>query len=246
MTNYALDSTQGPAASASAGVAAITRTHAPFFDPNTAPDEWGQSRARQVKLLGSGELKPHFPVDNGKLWFRGSEPENFDANDPRLQRSVRVGLHTDVYAIFGRRDKTGRMIRVASPPCIDQVFVAALNMYAPHPIPQHLTPKTTFLLRAAYEGTYLAALWRRSRILYLTLVGGGSFGNPPEMIADAIAKAHAHWISHPASKHLERVILPIYPQGDHGIASLIVNALHKHGIPNEVIEVVRFRDGEQE
>ena len=48
------------------------------------------------------------------------------------------------------------------------------------------------------------------------------------MIAEAIAEAHAHWVSHPASQHLKRVILPIYPQGDHKIASLIIDALHRH------------------
>ena len=33
-----------------AGVAAITRTHAAFFLPGTAPEEWGQTSSRQVSL----------------------------------------------------------------------------------------------------------------------------------------------------------------------------------------------------
>ena len=69
---------------------------------------------------------------------------------------------------------------------------------------------TQLLLRAAYEGSYLAAIKSGSKRLVLTLVGGGSFSNPIMLILDAIAHAHATWAGHPQSC-LEEVILPIYP-----------------------------------
>jgi hypothetical protein len=52
-TNYTRDRTQGPAASVSAGAAAITRVHAAFYDPARPPAEWGQTVTRQIQLLES-------------------------------------------------------------------------------------------------------------------------------------------------------------------------------------------------
>ena len=64
-----------------------------------------------------------------------------------------------------------------------------MNRNAPLPHSQHLQSKTTVLLRAVYEGTYLAAIYEKTQHLVLTLVGGGVFGNPIEEIT-VIAGAH--------------------------------------------------------
>ena len=69
VSNNALDHTQGPAASASAGISLITRIHAPFFDPKRDPSEWGQCFDKQVELLGDDLIREHFPVENGKIDF---------------------------------------------------------------------------------------------------------------------------------------------------------------------------------
>ena len=124
-------------------------------------------------------------------------------------------------------------------PIIDQVFVATLNRNAPLPHSQHLQRKTQFLLRAAYEGTYLAANLRKTQHLVLTLVGGGVFGNPIEEIAKAIAHAHQKW-SHQSS--LQTVRLPIYSlnamKGDTNIAVILYETLQKEGIANDNITIV--------
>ena len=51
VTNLMVDATQGPAASGGAAAAAITRAHAAFYDPSTAPADWGQT-------LVSGDRPP--------------------------------------------------------------------------------------------------------------------------------------------------------------------------------------------
>ena len=66
VSNLAIDYTQGPAASASAGVSAITRMHAAFYNPSTDSQTWGQTDDRQIELLGHPLVSPHFPVINGK------------------------------------------------------------------------------------------------------------------------------------------------------------------------------------
>lgn len=205
VSNLAIDSTQGPAASASAGVSSITRVHAPFYSPYTDANLWGQTRDRQIELLGHALVKPHFPVINGKLWFHGTEPREY--NPEEIFPHIRVGLHRRVRPYFGQRHASF-MEKVVNPSLIDQVFVAALNRRAPKPYEEHLHSKTTILLQAAYQGTYQSANLCNSEQLVLTLIGGGVFANPPDLIAKAIASAHKNWGGCTA---LTKVILPLYP-----------------------------------
>ena len=205
VSNLAIDRTQGPAASASAGVSAITRMHATFYDPSTDPQTWGQTSDRQIELLGHPLVSPHFPVINGKLIFRQTEPRTYSKEE--VFPHIRIGLHQRARAYFGHRSPPF-MEKMERPPIIDQVFVAALNRRAPLPIQEHLEDKTNLLLDAAYAGTYLAAQHCDTQHLVLTLVGGGSFGNPPSLIARAIAQAHQKY---GASTNLESVVLPLFP-----------------------------------
>lgn len=204
VTNLAVDSTQGPAASASGGVSAITRVHAPFYDPNINSNDWGQTIHRQVELLGHPLVAPHFPVTNGKLIFHGTEPTDY--NPDALFKHIRMGLHRRVRPYFGLR-RPPFMEYFENPPSIDQVFVAALNYRAPKPYAHHLESKAKMLLKAAYHGTYHAAIQCENSQMVLTLIGGGSFANPPAYIASAIAEAHAS-IGHKTT--LNRVILPLF------------------------------------
>ena len=205
VSNLAIDSTQGPSASASTGVSAITRMHAAFYDRSTNPQTWGQTDDRQVELLGHPLVSPHFPVINGKLIFRQTEPRKYYKED--LSPNIRIGLHQRARAYFGHRSPP-YMEKIENPPIIDQVFVSALNRYAPLPIQDHIEDKTNILLDAAYSGTYLAARYCQTKHLVLTLVGGGSFGNPPELIARAIVQAH---IEYGSLTNIESVTLPLFP-----------------------------------
>lgn len=206
VSRLALDTTQGPAASTSAGISAITRMHAAFYDPQTDPQTWGQTNTRQIELLGHPNVSPHFPVTNGKLIFHGSEPQTYSKE--QILPHIRIGLHQRARAYFGHRTAPF-MEKVQKPPRIDQVFVAALNRRAPLPATEHIDSKTELLLQAAYEGTYLSAVRCNSRSLFLTLVGGGSFANPPQLIAQAIANAHQKLGRY---TNIEKVILPLFPQ----------------------------------
>lgn len=287
VTNLMTDKTQGPAAAAGAGVAAITRTHAAFFSSDRGATQWGQTLQRQVELLGHGLLRPHFPVTNGKLFWSAAAaaatddwpmPKGGDDTywQPRLGAVVGVGLHAGVVANFTR--EPCRLVE--APPTIDQVFVAALNVHArgvkrmrrdvrwagmghdAHTLQTHATfwrwqvvmSKMLFLLRAAYRGTYAAAAMRRSTKLVmkkkcvcacgaqtampvvlpqvLTLVGGGSFGNPLPAVAAAMAEAHAYWTIR-SCQHLAHVIVPLFdPAID---PEVFVAAFRAHGIDARVV-----------
>ena len=240
VSNNALDLTQGPAASAGAGISLITRIHAPFFEEQTDSHLWGQNFEQQIELLGDEGIREHFPVRNGKLIFEQTEPLVFEPTEEVFE-SIRIGLHQKAPVYFGRRE--GSMMEIVeNPPIIDQVFVAALNHRAPLPYANHLDVKTDILLRAAYEGTYLAAILQKSEHLVLTLIGGGSFANPFQNILRALAQAHQKWS--PLSS-LKTVQLPIFSlhasvEGSN-IAQLAVQELRDIGIPKDCISVV-YRD----
>jgi hypothetical protein len=254
VTHLMVDKTQAPAAASACAVAAIVRTHCCFVQETEhgAADVSGQHRdGRQVELLGHDALMPYFPVRNGKL-FTDTAAVKADARlrsplPPAAHvRHVRIGLHCDAVAQFRRRgdgaDMTCDFVSAAEAPRVDQVFVAAMDMSAQgvrlldRAVAQE---RMTFLLHAAYGGTYAAACLRRSRTVILTLVGGGVFRNPWAAIGCAIGDAHVAWTGR--CPHLQRVVLPLYPAMDApGVRrdlEAFVAAVRARGVPVN-IEIV--------
>merc|ERR1712080_509898 len=102
--------------------------------------------------------------------------------------------HEDAEVVFTRSGKAS--LEVLTPPQkVDQVLSASVNWTDPgrEPPQQQLECLTRAALRACYNGAFLAAIGRRRKKLLLTLVGGGVFGNPEEMILEELANAHARW-----------------------------------------------------
>eukprot|EP00727_Mastigamoeba_balamuthi_P009423 m51a1_g5102 hypothetical protein (446) ;mRNA; f:300273-301994 len=247
-SNYIFDRTQGPQASLGAGAAAITRVHAAFAPASATsgappPEEWRQTSDHQVELLGG--LRDYYTVQNGYVCLTGSEkplPASKEERD-KLLRRVCVGLHTEVEVTFA--GYSGENLRVveresAAPDAslgdvqlIDQVFCAAMNVKQGESGEQNARAadcleKATFLLRAAYRATYLAALVNKRQRLFLTLIGGGVFGNPVKDVFDIILEEHRHWTSKPYSR-LSEVVLVLYsvPEEVHEWA----NQLDRDGVP---------------
>jgi hypothetical protein len=214
LTKKMSDVTQGPAAASGAAVSAIVRTHAAFVDPDTLAISGQVHGGRQVELLGAPSLHSHFPVTNGKVfWDRRDAYPSWPAEEARVE-DVRVGLHCDARVQFVRTDRRDVCIPVKKPfPVVDQVFVAAMNMFAPGVAKMSVetaASKMRFLLDAAYKATYVAAKARQSTHLFLTLVGGGSFGNPLGVVAEAMARAHAHAVQDNGMPCLQKVIVPLF------------------------------------
>jgi hypothetical protein len=203
---YIYDVTQGPQASVSAGGAAITRVHAAFYDPSKPASEWKQTATRQVELLGN--VKEYYTVQNGYVVFTGKEKPLPQSEQEReaLLAQMQVGLHTEAEVTFaGYKDSDNLFLTQsdpARPQTVDQVFCAAVNIAqgysgeanaeAPGAI-----DKAKLVLRAAYRGSYLAAIANRRTKLFLTLIGGGVFGNKMSDIYDIILQEHKKWTRHP-------------------------------------------------
>jgi hypothetical protein len=97
---------------------------------------------------------------------------------------------------------------------VDQVFCAALNIVQGlngkrnGDVPD-VEKKCKFLLKCAYEGSYLSAISHNRKKLFLTLIGEGSFGNKLKWIYDAILNAHLKWGKH-YNNTIKKVTIVIY------------------------------------
>lgn len=92
--------------------------------------------------------------------------------------------------------------------------------------------KAQFLLDAAYHGTYLTALNNKKTQIFLTLIGGGAFGNDKAWIFDSIFYAHQKW-SRNDSSELQKVTLLLYNPTD--ISKVFLNKLRINNIPYTLV-----------
>ena len=195
ITNYTNDNTQGPAAAISAGGAAIARVLLPFYDKDTDPSRWRQTSERQVEFLE--DLKEYCSVDNGYIVQNGSEAEPPE-DGWELVKRVRVGVQVDAQVSFCGTNAWNQQMAVvpaAAGQRVSQVFCAAMNLCqrasgranAERPTSARLA---ALLLEGAYRGTYFAALRHKVPRLYLTLIGGGVFGNDTDVILNTVEKVH--------------------------------------------------------
>jgi len=183
---YFLDPTQGPRASISAYAATMLRHYA-------APAEGGgrfvqTAGGAQIDLLSSA-LGRRASVD-GYFTGRGhGDPEALvDALEAGFE-ALRIGLHDDAEVRLGHAWDG----EVAEPyPRIAQAFtstVAAGGYGGDVYLGAAFTRACRVLQRAAQLGTLLGAVATGKRRVVLTLIGGGVFGNPAELIWRAIVEA---------------------------------------------------------
>jgi hypothetical protein len=219
------DITQGPAAVFGTTSAYLYRCH---FYPI-------------VNLLKN--VSGHFGIPiNGKITLTGDEILMTTRRQVHMNADqICIGLHQDCPILFGRTsqkdliyigqhqltqndnthcdddEEAAAAAQQLEFPLVDHVLNASINLHD-FGVDTHLCDTTISnlmrsLLRAAYEGVYLAAILRKRKVLYLTLVGGGSFGNPIPLIVDEIQRAHDKWAGHPASI-LQEVVICLFSRRD--------------------------------
>lgn len=174
---------------------------------------------------------------------------------------VKVCVHVDEEVVFGLRDSSwfGYNIVGYKPPIsensenipendpskkiteqnhkICQVFCAAMNMGqgdsgAKNAELEGDGTKAKLLLEAAYRGTYLAAIRHGCQVLYLTLIGGGVFGNSPNTILDVIGKVHLDIACREMNDVIEEVHLVLYNMPP--VTTTFLNSLKDKGVETEI------------
>ena len=188
---YQYDRTQGPACAIACGAGTIYRN---YFAP--VAGEIGQTAERQIdcledvgRALGQRE-SALWDMQNGYalLTPRGLATLEqrlqalSESEKDRLRSLLRIGLQSDTEVTLGNAGHR-----------VTQVFCSAMPVAYGAGSPESWREIATLVLAAAYEATLLAAVENAARTgnnrVFLTLLGGGAFGNQPEWIADAILRA---------------------------------------------------------
>ncbi|MEC5126047.1 hypothetical protein VSU19_04765 [Verrucomicrobiales bacterium BCK34] len=191
VTGYAHDHTQGPACAIACGAGTIFRNYFVRIDGQV-----GQTAERQIDC--SRDLGVELGNDKGQLWamrngylLPGREGlatvnERIESLSPEERDSLcgklRIGVQEDTEVTI---QKAGHLVT--------QAFCSAVPV-AYSELPDSLwEPLARVVLDASYEATLHAALLNSVRTgnpaVYLTLLGGGAFGNRIEWIIEALEKA---------------------------------------------------------
>jgi hypothetical protein len=192
VTRYQWDGTQGPACAMAAGAGTIYRNYFAHVGGQS-----GQREDRQIDCLQ--DIGQALGNDQGRLWRMrngycltteaglATVDEQLAAMDEAqlddLRGRLRIGVHWDVEVT-----DEGAGHRVS------QVYCSALPVsYNRIRRPESWARFASLVLEAAYEATLLAALLNRrefeSPVVYLTLLGGGAFGNDWSWISRALRRA---------------------------------------------------------
>jgi hypothetical protein len=188
---YEHDRTQGPACAIAAGAGTIYRN---YFVPVNGTV--GQSAENQIDcftdigtLFGNTGERLWRMVNGYSLPSAGGLKEineTLDSLDDngrdQIRQALRIGLHHDTQVTL---DGSGHLV--------SQAYCSALPVaYTEHP-PRLWEGFATLVLEASYEATICAAIANAERTgnstVFLTLLGGGAFGNEEPWIVSAIRRA---------------------------------------------------------
>jgi hypothetical protein len=199
VTIYQHDRTQGPACAIAAGAATIYRNY--FAKVGDAD---GQTKERQLDgladigtALSEALARPVdalWKMENGYAQCTQAgldaianhiRSSNFEEIE-MLRGQLCIGLHNDVEVTD---TPSGHPF-----PIVSQAFCSALPVSYNRHIPQaHWHAFASFILEAAYEASMWAAVLNAShgvsKIILLTSLGGGAFGNDEEWISGALRRA---------------------------------------------------------
>ena len=188
---YERDFTQGPACAIAAGAGTIYRNYFAVVNGNI-----GQSADHQIDCLaGIGTLLGNTEQDlwrmtNGYVLPTASGLQEInqrlqvmdESGRDQLRQALQIGLQWHTQVTLGEASHV-----------VSQIYCSALPVaYSPYQS-QLWAPFATLILEAAYEATICAAILNAEQTgnnrLFLTLLGGGAFGNEQSWIIEAIHRA---------------------------------------------------------
>lgn len=188
---YEHDLTQGPACAIACGAGTIYRN---YFVP--LQGQLGQSADRQIDCL-SGIHTALDNASNGYWTMRngyalpsedGLQRLNrvlkalSSAEKEALKEQLQIGVQTDTEVTFGDNNHT-----------VTQAYCSALPVSYSNQPADDWEAFARLILDASYEACLRAAAWNAERTgnprVYLTLLGGGAFGNRSDWISDALLAA---------------------------------------------------------
>lgn len=188
---YEYDATQGPACAISCGAGTIYRN---YFVP--VDEQIGQTSTKQIDCLNEigieleNEKYHHWEMRNGYalaskegLQSISNQIRAKSENDYEyLKGKLRIGVQWDSEVTISRNKNL-----------VTQVYCSALPISYSNIESELWSDFAKMILEATYEATFYVALKNHEKTgnnkVFLTLIGGGAFGNNYEWIFDAIAKS---------------------------------------------------------
>lgn len=188
---YERDPTQGPACAIAAGAGTIYRNY--FADVNGRSGQTSDNQfdclAPIGAILGNTDQRLWqmvngyaLPTDTGLQQINQRLQDIDEAERDQLRQALQIGLQWKTQVTKDDASHT-----------VSQAFCSALPIaYTRHSL-ELWAPFAMLVLEATYEATLCAARINAdqtgNRTLFLTLVGGGAFGNEMEWITRAIQRA---------------------------------------------------------
>lgn len=193
---YEFDKTQGPACAIACGAGTIYRNYFVELD-----GQIGQTAQRQIDCLSL--LAEYFNNAERLLWKNqngyafanafGLDHIHSEINKldhvayEALKGKLRVGVQWDTQVTIASKNMN-----------VSQIYCSALPVGYSH-VPQHKWETfARLILEATYEATILSGIINHARYgsdkVYLTLVGGGVFGNEPDWLIDTITNVLQRYI----------------------------------------------------
>lgn len=190
VARYANDRTQGPACAIAAGAATIYRNYfaqTPDAQIDCAADLGAKLREifdvpqQALWTMRNGYAMPNLSgLERVRRYLLGAEESDRD----ELRALLRIGLHNDVEVTTPDG---------LHPTHVSQAFCSAMPVSYSYIDEETWEPLALLTLEASYEATLRTAILNferhGSKIVYLTMLGGGAFGNKPAWILDAMKRA---------------------------------------------------------
>lgn len=188
---YEYDATQGPACAIACGAGTIYRNY--FANVN---GQIGQTSTKQIDCLNEIGLElendkyNHWEMKNGYALASREGLKNINKqirtisenNYEYLKGKLRIGVQWDSEVTISRNRNL-----------ISQIYCSALPVAYSHIEKELWSDFAKVVLEATYEATLYVALRNYERTknnkVFLTLIGGGAFGNEKEWIFNAIEKS---------------------------------------------------------
>jgi len=188
---YEYDATQGPACAIACGAGTIYRNY--FANVN---GQFGQTSTKQIDCLSEigieleNDKYNHWEMKNGYALASREGLKNINKqirtlsenNYEYLKGKLRIGVQWDSEVTISRNRNL-----------ITQVYCSALPVAYSHIEKELWSDFAKMILEATYEATLYVALRNYERTknnkVFLTLIGGGAFGNEKEWIFNAIASS---------------------------------------------------------
>lgn len=188
---YERDPTQGPACAIAAGAGTIYRNYFAVVNGQTGQSSYnqidclsdigvalGNSENRLWKMRNGYVLASHEGLTEISSRLRGASERELD----ELRQLLRIGVQWDTQVTLNDSSHT-----------ISQAYCSALPVaYSPHSS-DLWSEFARLILEASYEATICTAILNSVRNgnnrVYLTLLGGGAFGNETEWIMGGMQRA---------------------------------------------------------